>query len=195
MSKKYMDFVPKTSAKPKKPTPKPAKPKKPATPPVKSVTPKKPASKPVSKNTSLGVIEELSPKARQTHASKSHFTPKASELKTAKAQKVGLKAPATPTKSAVPAKTQATKPGLKPTKNTYQPPKTPFINQDKVKKRPLSKNIYRKTPTSTKETPQKPVTIISKPGKDSNIGLVVAIILTIILGAAAGTIAYLLLPK
>ena len=39
------------------------------------------------------------------------------------------------------------------------------------------------------------VTIISKPEKDTKVGRVVAIILAIILGAAAGTVAFLLLPK
>ena len=84
---------------------------------------------------------------------------------------------------------------------TYAVPKSPFINQDKVEKRPLSKNNYQqrkvvapaKEPVSSKNG--KPVTIIAKPKKDSKVGMVVTIILTIILGAVAGTVAFLLLPK
>lgn len=78
---------------------------------------------------------------------------------------------------------------------TYAVPKTPFINQGSVAKRPLSKNVYQKKVQPTKEGNQGPVAIISKPEKDSKAGVVVGIILTIILGAAAGTIAFLLLPK
>ena len=80
--------------------------------------------------------------------------------------------------------------------STYQMPKSPFINQGKVQKRPLSsKNVYpRKTPVSRKE-PSGPVTIISESEKSSRVGLIVTIVLTIVLGAAAGTIAFLLLPK
>ena len=46
-----------------------------------------------------------------------------------------------------------------------------------------------------KEEPKGPVTIITKPEKDAHVSMVVAVILTIILGAAAGTVAFLLLPK
>lgn len=85
-------------------------------------------------------------------------------------------------------------------RSTFVPPKATFINQEKVVKRPLSKNTYQKrieeklkdTPT---ELPQGPVTIISKPEKDAKVGIIVTVILTIILGAAAGTVAFLLLPK
>lgn len=82
---------------------------------------------------------------------------------------------------------------------TYQAPKSPFINQDKIVKRPLSsKNVYTKrvASESTLATSQaKPVTIITKPEKESHVGMVVTIILTIIFGAVAGTVAFLLLPK
>ena len=79
-------------------------------------------------------------------------------------------------------------------------PKTPvrpaFVNTEKVRKRPLSKNVYPKKPVVPKEEkPTAPVTIIDKPEKDSKVGLIVTIIITIILGAAAGTVAFLLLPK
>ncbi len=80
-------------------------------------------------------------------------------------------------------------------KKVFQPPKTPFINQEKVVKRPLSKNVYQKKIEVPKEEPKGPVTIITKPERDAHVGLIVAIILTIILGAAAGTVAFLLLPK
>ncbi|MBR3252877.1 hypothetical protein IKF84_02300 [Candidatus Saccharibacteria bacterium] len=78
-----------------------------------------------------------------------------------------------------------------------------FINVGKVEKRPLSKNVYTKKATAVSEAPKesvkekskKPVVIIAKPEKDSKVGLIVAVILTIILGAAAGTVAFLLLPK
>ena len=72
---------------------------------------------------------------------------------------------------------------------------TPFVNTEKVMKRPLSKNVYQKKIEALKEVPSGPVTIITKPEKDSRVGMVVAIVLTIILGAAAGTVAFLLLPK
>ncbi|MBO4813117.1 hypothetical protein J5491_03140 [Candidatus Saccharibacteria bacterium] len=79
-------------------------------------------------------------------------------------------------------------------KKTYNVPKSPFINQEKVVKRPLSKNVYTKKAEPSKEE-HGPVTIISKPEKENRIGIVVAVILIIILGAAAGTVAFLLLPK
>ena len=78
---------------------------------------------------------------------------------------------------------------------TYKVSQTRFVNTDKVVKRPLSKNVYQKKVVEPKEVPQGPVTIIQKPEKDSKVGLVVTIIITIILGAAAGTVAFLLLPK
>ena len=74
--------------------------------------------------------------------------------------------------------------------------KPAFVNTEKVRKRPLSKNVYqKKVVTPREETPSAPVTIIDKPEKDSKVGLIVTIIITIILGAAAGTVAFLLLPK
>lgn len=88
--------------------------------------------------------------------------------------------------------------------SAYAVPRSPFINQDKVKKRPLSGNTYRSSDAKAmavtsqmidKKAGRKTTTIIDKPAKDSRIGMVVAIILTIILGAVAGTVAFLLLPK
>lgn len=74
-------------------------------------------------------------------------------------------------------------------------PKNPFINTAKVVKRPLSKNVYKKEVKTPDEKPKGPVTIISKPEKGAHVSLIVTIILTIVLGAAAGTVAFLLLPK
>ena len=76
------------------------------------------------------------------------------------------------------------------------PVRPAFVNTEKVRKRPLSKNVYpKKTVEPKAEVPVAPVTIFDKPEKDSKVGLIVTIIITIILGAAAGTIAFLLLPK
>ena len=79
----------------------------------------------------------------------------------------------------------------------FEVPKARFVNTEKVTKRPLSKNVYPKKVVvpEVAEKPSKPVTIINKPEKDSKMGMVVAIIITIILGAAAGTVAFLLLPN
>ena len=74
-------------------------------------------------------------------------------------------------------------------------PKARFVNTDKVVQRPLSPSVHRPEPVATSEKSSGPVTIIEKPEKDSKAAIVVAIILTIILGAAAGTVAFLLLPK
>ncbi|MBR2543557.1 hypothetical protein IKF03_03100 [Candidatus Saccharibacteria bacterium] len=84
----------------------------------------------------------------------------------------------------------------KPADKVFKMPKPNFINQDKVVKRPLSKNVYRKkVSVPPKEEPKGPVTIITKPEKQAHVSLIITIILTIILGAAAGTVAFLLLPK
>ena len=123
------------------------------------------------KATKLGVVEDLSPKLVGTK-------------KVVKARTTGAKA-------------KVAKPVAKPVEKVeeYKTPKSPFINQDKVAKRPLSKNVYRKEVATPEEIPQGPVTIITKPEKDAHVSMVVTIILTIILGAAAGTVAFLLLPK
>lgn len=80
------------------------------------------------------------------------------------------------------------------TSKTFVPPKNPFINTERITKRPLSKNVYKKI-VVPKPEPSDPITIIEPPHKDSQVGLIVTIILTIILGATAGTIAFLLLPR
>ena len=80
-------------------------------------------------------------------------------------------------------------------KKTLKLPKVAFLNTDKITKRPLSRNVYQKNLAVPKEVPSAPVTIIDKPEKDSKVGLIVTVIVTIVLGAAAGTVAFLLLPK
>ena len=90
---------------------------------------------------------------------------------------------------------QEAKPALKPAEKVFRMPKPKFINQDKVIKRPLSKNVYRKKVVAPKEEPKGPVTIITKPESQAHVSLIITVILTIILGAAAGTVAFLLLPK
>ena len=74
-------------------------------------------------------------------------------------------------------------------------PNPAFVNTEKVAKRPLSKSVAKKKEVVPNETPSGPVTIIDKPKSDSKVGLIITIIITIILGAAAGTVAFLLLPK
>lgn len=167
------------------------------------------------KKPKLGAIEDLNQKfvkrdvpKRPLGADKGHFRTSKTGVAAVKAQKVGVRgsgvrkvAAAT---TAVSTKTGA-KPVEKPVENsqklgsvgTYQAPKTPFINQDRVPKRPLSKNVYAKKIEIPKEVAeaQGPVTIISQPEKQAHTGMIVTIILTIILGAAAGTVAFLLLPK
>ncbi|MBR3180433.1 hypothetical protein IKF57_02820 [Candidatus Saccharibacteria bacterium] len=216
MNKRYIDFVPgkpaarRPSPKPAsrpvaKPAPKPvAKPvskpvAKPAPKPVAKPAPKpapKPAAKPAPRptpkptTTKLGVIEDL-PASSFTKESP-HFAAESTQKSTlgaAKSIKVG----------------NAAKPALKPApkshgladKRLFSTPTPPFINQEKITRRPLSKNVYPKKPPvlPPTEAPKGPVTIISKPEKDAHVGLIVTIILTIILGAAAGTVAFLLLPK
>lgn len=115
----------------------------------------------------------------------------------AKQQKIKAKSAIRPFSRAKKPTSQPSKPVEKPVENSvYKTPKSPFINQNKVVKRPLSGNIYKKQIIeAVKEEPKGPVTIIAKPEKDKHIGIIVTIIITIILGAAAGTVAFLLLPK
>lgn len=170
---------------------------------------------PTEKKPALGVIEDLNTHFVKTDVPKRPLSEKpvnaraqAAGVKTqaagAKAQAAGAKAQAAEAKQqkvkARVLKSAAKKPASTPVKpvekSTYKPPKSPFINQNKVVKRPLSGNIYRKEIVeAVKEEPKGPVTIIAKPEKDRHIGIVVTIIITIILGAAAGTVAFLLLPK
>ena len=146
----------------------------------------------VTPEVQLGVIEDLSPKVEQVNANAGveNKVKTTNDLGQVKAKKVGMRAK----KVAAPA---VEKPVEKTKKQggEYKAPKSPFINLDKVVKRPLSKNVYRKEIKVPEEIPKGPVTLITKPEKDARIGIVVTIILTIILGAAAGTVAFLLLPK
>ena len=94
------------------------------------------------------------------------------------------------------------KSATQPEEGKAKAPNSPFINTANIEKRPLSgAKVVAKSAAPAATEPQKPeaskgpVTIIAKTDKDSRAGLIVAIVLTIILGAAAGTIAFLLLPK
>lgn len=145
----------------------------------------------ILKEPTLGIVEDRGSKFVKTEVPKRpldrapHFRLEKSELTEAKAKKVGNQVKKVETKKVEKVED----------KKTYKPPKTPFINQEKVVKRPLSKNVYQKKIEVPKEEPKGPVTIITKPEKDAHVSLIVTIILTIILGAAAGTVAFLLLPK
>jgi len=155
----------------------------------------------------LGMVEDVNPAILDANTAKrplgqgrpvsSSVASVNEEVNTAKAQKVGRrmfgrKAEKKPKTVEKPVENSS----ATQTMGTYQPPKTPFINQSTVTKRPLSKNVYQKNPpVVAKEEPKGPVTIITKPEKEAHVSIVVTIILTIILGAAAGTIAFLLLPK
>lgn len=149
-----------------------------------------------------GVIEDFKPKFVKTEVEKRPLSkPKTAkeEIAEIKAKKIA-KMPvmkksvakekvAEEEKQAEPKKSETEKP------ETLKIPKNPFVNTERVPKRPLSKNVYQKKIVVAKEEMTGPVTIINKPEKDSRVGLVVTIIITIILGAAAGTVAFLLLPK
>lgn len=163
------------------------------------------------KEPDFGVIEEYQPKfvqaevkkrplgakpdMRQANAAKTAAKP-ASDAAAVKAKKIGARPFARAAKPAAKPAAPAKKAETKETKNdTLKVPKARFVNTEKVEKRPLSKNVYKKKIVAPKEEPTGPVTIITKPDKGSHIGVIVTIILTIILGAAAGTVAFLLLPK
>ena len=145
----------------------------------------------------LGKVENLNTRFVRSDVPKrplsrmAHFTTGKAGVAAVKAQKVGVGQNA----SVKPVEKPVEKP--KATRDTYKTPKSPFINQGRIGKRPLSKNVYpeKKAPVAPKAEPKGPETIISKPEKQAHAGMIVAIILTIILGAAAGTVAFLLLPK
>lgn len=155
----------------------------------------------LKKEPKYGIVEDYRPKFVKTEVAKrplsrSHFAEKKSELAEAKALKVAAKKIEKSAKSVEnPVEKSAETEKKADDKANMKIPKSPFINQSKVEKRPLSKNIYERTIAPTEEKPTGPVTIISQPEKDAKAGRVVAIILAIILGAAAGTVAFLLLPK
>lgn len=122
-------------------------------------------------------------------------------LGAAKAKAAVAKKPAVATKPAVPAKPAATAKPAEVKRSAPLGQRAKFINTNKIEKRPLSAVAAHKKPVIVPKTPElmaKPKAlekIIAKPEKDSKAGLIIAIILTIILGAAAGTVAFLLLPK
>lgn len=157
-----------------------------------------------------GVIEDYHPKFVQTEVAKRPLGAKTEEKGStgavARAKKTTMRV-AGPAKvantvgakmagaSVVGAKGGA-KAAMKPA--AMRPVKAKFVNTNKIEKRPLSQGGAMPKPpvAAPKETPKKkPEVIIAKPAKDSKAGMIVAIILTIILGAAAGTVAFLLLPK
>ena len=157
-----------------------------------------------------GIIEEYRPKFVKTEIKKrplgqpdGKFAKKA-DIKELKARKiVGKKAEgvskASANSGATGVSNTAEKKAVSDKKSeaTLKVPaaKTRFVNTDKIEKRPLSKTIYKKKVVAPKEEPKGPVTIIEKPEEGSRVGIVITIIITIILGAAAGTVAFLLLPK
>ncbi|MDO4747020.1 MAG: hypothetical protein Q4A70_01600 [Candidatus Saccharibacteria bacterium] len=162
----------------------------------------------------LGVIEDLNTKFVSSEVEKkplgSAQAKKGSDLKEVKSRrllgrksrKTAVKPVEKPVENSESKVVRNVAPGVRSAQNvqnaqkaTYKMPKSPFINQDKVAKRPLSKNAYQRKVEVPEEKPSGPVAIIAKPEKDKKVSLVVTIIITIILGAAAGTVAFLLLPK
>lgn len=193
MKKQYMDFVPASERRvqPKVKSEKEAAVHKNAVvnPKVKSVDAiKRPEARAVKhgKKTEAQVAKlEKKPKAETTNYKKEVVKLKKEEIKTELISKsVGFE---TEKKEADASKKSA--------KGTYEPPKNKFINLNRVEKRPLSKTVYNRKIEVPEEVPKGPITIISKPEKQNHAGLIVTIILTIILGAAAGTMAFVLLPK
>lgn len=141
----------------------------------------------------LGVIEDYQPKFVKTEVKKRPLGAKPGERAGAKKPSAAKLDAEKVSTEKVAEKAKGKLPENKPTPLGQRSPY--LINTDKIEKRPLSKNVYTKKPPVTKEKPSGPVKIITKPEKDSKIGLIIAIILTIILGTAAGTVAFLLLPK
>lgn len=195
MKKQYMDFRP---VRPVKKVVKKEVKQGSVAPRVVAQPKKVQASKPLApkakmrtqKTPKLGEIEDLTPRYTEADLKKRPLGERRQpEIAKIKAQKVGNKA--TESRS----KVENVKKAASEEKKVYKAPKSPFINQEKVVKRPLSKNVYQKKVEVPKEEPKGPVTIINKPKKDEKVGLIIAVILTIILGAAAGTVAFLLIPK
>lgn len=152
-----------------------------------------------------GVVEDLRPKFVKTEVPKRPLSSstaikkdspvvKEDEVKNAKGKVVKAKLSEKLGKKTAEKPVSTTKTATKKAA-AKEIPKAQFINQEKVKKRPLSKNVYKKEVKTPVEEPKGPVTIITKPEKDAHVGAIITIVLTIILGAAAGTVAFLLLPK
>lgn len=156
-------------------------------------TTKPPLAHPVTEP-ALGVVEDLGAKFVRTEVPKRPLSRNSADgLAEVKAKKIKASKTLRSTSNSVEKPVENYQ--KRTTEATYRPPKTPFINQEKVVKRPLSKNVYQKKIVIPEEEPKGPVTIVSKPEKDAHIGIVVTIIITVVLGAAAGTVAFLLLPK
>jgi hypothetical protein len=158
---------------------------------------------PKPKTTNLGMVEDLNQKFVKTNVQKRPLGQKpliaGDALSVLKAQKIkASKIPKPIVRPAEPVVKPVEKPMELEKKHTYQAPKVQFINQEKIAKRPLSKNVYlrelEKSPEKESEA-QKPLVIASEPKKKSHWGTVIAIIVTIIVGIAAGGVAFLLLPK
>lgn len=216
MNKRYMDFVPvdKKSAPKRATSATSLTVRKGAS---KRVAPKKPVTKdpdeipleemfeerarPAGVSTGLnepkyGVIEDYRPKFVRTEVTKRPLGTKNNAKKPE--MKPAIKPATRPVMKSV------AKPAMKPVAR----PITKFLNTNKIEKRPLSGASPRKMASvesvnrsavvelkTEKKTRKSPERIIVKPEKDSKAGMIVAVILTIILGAAAGTVAFLLLPK
>ncbi len=150
----------------------------------------------------------LSEPARSSKAAASGAAPVANssaadtseaELKAAKAEKI-LKRPDLKsglrsekgTSDSADAKSSEEKAKSEP-KSTIQTPR--FINTHNIEKRPLSKTNYQARAEAPKNVLSDPVTIVDRPENESRLGLILTIIFTIVLGAAVGTIAFLLMPK
>lgn len=147
----------------------------------------------IKKEPEYGVIEDFHPKfvraeVEKRPLSRSHFKTQESEISRIKSNNIN--------KSLKEGNTGGGSDNKKSNNQSLKIPKSPFIAKAKVNKRPLSKNIYSKSVQPTKEPTSGPVTIITKPESEGGKGsMVIAVILTIILGAVAGTIAFLILPK
>ena len=205
MNKRYIDFVPVNKARTAKDERASAEPQVVATEvsefEINEIFEAKSAKAGVStgrKEPKFGVIEDFKPKFVKTEVEKRPLSnpetakKKAAELKAKKIAKMSVMSKkAAPKEAAVNSEVATSK----AEKESLKIPKSPFVNTEKVAKRPLSKNVYQKKIVELTEEPTGPVTIINKPEKDSKGGIVIAIIITIILGAAAGTVAFLLLPK
>ena len=118
------------------------------------------------------------------------------EVKAAKAEKIlkrpDLKSSLRSEKGTEEGKSSEEKAKPEP-KSIIQTPR--FINTRNIEKRPLSKTNYQARAEAPKNVLSDPVTIVDRPEKESRIGLILTIIFTIVLGAAVGTIAFLLMPK
>lgn len=201
MNKRYIDFVPNTAAPKKRRTTSGSSPEVsfPSTTPRVTVTTTSVtlvkdedvnveaifAERPVEKSLeepkpAIGSIENLSEKFVNTKVekrplSRSSFT-SAAAAKAKKIPKIPLIGKKKNTDSAP--EPSVKKEEKKP--DTLTVPSSPFVRSVKVAKRPLSRNVYRpEKPVTEPKEPKGTVTIIEKPEKDSRIGLIVTIIITL----------------